>query len=100
MKVLDNPFAIGVMCSEIRSQIREKAMRDYQDIVQQLLSQAGVKINGSSPWDIQVHNPKFYKRVITQGALGLGESYMDGCWSCEAVDQLFYIRHMPLGDTA
>jgi cyclopropane-fatty-acyl-phospholipid synthase len=63
---------------------------DYKDIVQRLLSEAGVEINGSAPWDIQVHNPGFYKRVITQGTLGLGESYMEGWWACDAVDQLFH----------
>ena len=65
-------------------------MPDYKDIVQQLLLQAAVKINGSAPWDIQVHNSDFYKRAVTQGTLGLGESYMDGWWSCEAIDQLFH----------
>jgi len=64
-------------------------MTDYEGIIQQLLSQAGVEINGSAPWDIQVHHPGFYRRVIIQGTLGLGESYMDGWWSCKAVDQLF-----------
>ena len=65
-------------------------MPNYEIFVRQLLSQAGVQINGSSPADIQVHNPGFYKRVMTQGTLGLGESYMDGWWDCEAIDQLFY----------
>jgi cyclopropane-fatty-acyl-phospholipid synthase len=64
-------------------------MPDYKDIVKRLLSQAGVEINGSAPWDIQVHDPGFYKRAVTQGTLGLGESYMDEWWTCEAVDQLF-----------
>ena len=64
-------------------------MADFKGIVQQLLSQAGVEINGSAPWDIQVHNPEFYKRAVKEGTLGLGESYMEGGWSCEAVDQLF-----------
>ena len=62
-------------------------MPDYKDIVQKLLLQASVDINGSSPWDIQVHNPAFYKLAVTQGTLGLGESYMDEWWTCEAVDQ-------------
>ena len=65
-------------------------MPDYKAIVQRLLSEAEVEINGNSPWDIQVHNPEFYKRVITRGTLGLGESYMDGWWTCKAVDQLFH----------
>jgi cyclopropane-fatty-acyl-phospholipid synthase len=62
----------------------------YKGVVQRLLSQAGVEIDGSSPWDIQVHNPGFYRRIITQGSLGLGESYMEGWWTCVAIDQFFH----------
>ena len=65
-------------------------MPDYEFFVRQLLSQAGVEVNGSCSWDIQVHNPGFYKRAMAQGTLGLGESYMDGWWDCDAIDQLFY----------
>ena len=57
---------------------------------QKLLSLAGIKINGDNPWDIRVHNEKFYQRVLAQGSLGLGESYMDGWWDCEKLDEFFY----------
>lgn len=46
--------------------------------------------NGKNPWDIQVHDNRFYKRVLTQGSLGLGESYMDGWWDCQRLDEFFY----------
>jgi len=55
-----------------------------------LLSLAGIKNNGDNPWDIRVYNNKFYQRVLTQGSLGLGESYMDGWWDCEKLDEFFY----------
>lgn len=58
--------------------------------IEKLLEPTGITINGSNPWDIQVKNPEFYKRVIQQHALGLGESYMDGWWECEALDEAFY----------
>jgi cyclopropane-fatty-acyl-phospholipid synthase len=54
-----------------------------------LAASAGVEFNGSRPWDIQVHNPDFYQRLLTQGSLGFGEAYMDGLWSCHAMDELF-----------
>ncbi|MBE0433939.1 cyclopropane fatty acyl phospholipid synthase [candidate division WOR-3 bacterium] len=54
-----------------------------------LLALADVEINGPDPWDIQVQNENFYKRVLNQGSLGLGESYMDGWWDCEELDQFF-----------
>lgn len=54
-----------------------------------LLERAGICVNGSQPWDIQVHQEDFYRRVFSQGVLGLGESYMDQCWDCEALDEFF-----------
>jgi cyclopropane-fatty-acyl-phospholipid synthase len=42
-----------------------------------------VKINGINPWDIHVHNDNFYRRVITEGELGLGGSYMTGYCDAE-----------------
>ncbi len=55
-------------------------------IVQELLSQAGIVINGFNPWDIRVHDKRFFKRVLQQGSLGLGESYMEGWWDCKRLD--------------
>jgi len=57
-----------------------------------LFAQADIEINGSRPWDIQVHNDAFYDRVLTGGSLALGESYMDGWWDSKAVDQ--FIEHL------
>ena len=56
----------------------------------QLLSLADVQINGGRPWDIQIHDERFYQRVLNQGALGLGESYMDGWWEVKNPDQFIY----------
>lgn len=57
--------------------------------IQQLASSAGIGFNGTRPWDIQVLNPGFYQRIIRDGIVGLGESYMEGWWECERLDQLF-----------
>ena len=65
-------------------------MKSAKDEIQGLLLQAGIKINGPDPWDIQVHNTNFYQRFISKGSLGLGESYMDGWWDAEQLDQFFY----------
>jgi len=53
-----------------------------------LLARAGVEVGGSRPFDIQVHDPRFYRRVLAGAVLGLGESYMDGWWDCAALDQM------------
>lgn len=55
-------------------------------IITELLAGAGISVNDKMPWDIQVHNNLLYQRVLSEAALGLGESYMDGWWDCEALD--------------
>ena len=60
------------------------------DVLQQLAAQCGVQFNGDAPWDIRVHNEAVYNRILSQGSLGFGESYMDGLWDCPRLDQLFY----------
>ncbi len=55
-----------------------------------LLEKAGVGINGRQPWDIHVRDERFYRNVLTKGSLGLGESYVDGWWDCEKIDELVY----------
>ena len=62
----------------------------FQQKVRWLFSLADVEIGGPRPWDLQVHNPKFYERVLAQGSVGLGESYMDRWWDCERLDEFFY----------
>lgn len=54
-----------------------------------LLSLAGITVNGNNPWDIKVHNEDFYVKVLGGGALALGEAYMDKLWDCESLDQFF-----------
>src|SRR3990167_784959 len=56
---------------------------------QTLLQSAGIQINGNQPWDIQIHNKAFYQRVMREGALGLGEAYMDKWWDCQELDHFF-----------
>jgi cyclopropane-fatty-acyl-phospholipid synthase len=55
-----------------------------------LADKAGITINGSNPWDIQVHDRRTYRRVAFGGSLGLGEAYMDNWWDVPALDQFFY----------
>ena len=59
-------------------------------IIEDLLSYADVKINSSRPWDMQVYNKDLYRRVLKNGSLGLGESYMDGWWDAKELDAFSY----------
>ncbi len=57
---------------------------------QELLSHAGVRIDGPAPSDIKVNDPRLYARVFAHGSLALGEAYMDGWWDAEDLDGFFY----------
>ena len=57
-------------------------------IVTSLMSKAGIKVGGNNPWDIRVNDDRFYSRCL-KGSVGLGESYMDGDWDVERIDELF-----------
>lgn len=54
-----------------------------------MLAVADVRVDGDRPWDIRVHNPDVYKRVLQEGTLGAGEAYLEGWWDCEQLDVMF-----------
>lgn len=60
-----------------------------RDTVESLLTAAGIRIDGPAPWDLQVHDQRFYARVLGGGSLAAGESYMDGWWDAARLDQFF-----------
>lgn len=62
----------------------------YQVAIQKLISEAGITINGDKPYDIQVYDQRFYQRVLSQGSIGVGESYMEGWWDCKDLDTFLY----------
>src|SRR5262245_16915114 len=64
-------------------------MSRYESLVRDLLRQAGIVLGGPAPHDLHVHDDRFYERVIADGSLGLGESYMDGWWTCAQLDEFF-----------
>ncbi len=71
---------------------REDKMANAQSksILHNLLDSAGITCNGDKPCDIQIHNEDFYERVLKDTTMGLGESYMDQWWDCEALDQFIH----------
>jgi cyclopropane-fatty-acyl-phospholipid synthase len=58
--------------------------------ITEILARSDIQIDGDRPWDIRVKNERFYPRVLSEGTLGLGESYMDGWWDCEALDEMIF----------
>ncbi len=57
---------------------------------EKLMQKADIKINGTRPWDIQVHDESLYRNVLFHGSLGLGEAYVAGKWDAEELDQFFF----------
>ena len=78
--------------------IEDQSIQDNQwyRIVSEMLSSADIQINGNRPFDLKVKNTDFFKRVLQEGSLGLGESYMDGWWECERLD-IFFQRVLRAG---
>lgn len=59
-----------------------------QTLVTELMARADVIVGGDRPWDITVHDPRFFDRMIRHGQLGIGESYMEGWWDCDRIDEM------------
>jgi len=62
--------------------------RSAETLIRELFEAAGVRIGGTSRHDLQVHDHHFYRRVLAEGNLGLGETYMDGLWDSPAPDEM------------
>lgn len=65
------------------------ALNNFRYKVERILSFTDVKIDGDSPCDLKIHNEDLYTRLLAEGSLGLGESYMDGWWDCNRLDETF-----------
>ena len=61
--------------------------RTIRTTAEQLLRLAGIAIDGDRPWDMRVHDERLFARVMAEGSLGLGESYVDGWWDAEQPDE-------------
>jgi len=57
------------------------------EMVREALAAAGIVVGGSAPWDITVHDDRFYQRLLRDGTLGFGEAYMEGWWDAPQLDQ-------------
>ncbi|WP_230432355.1 cyclopropane fatty acyl phospholipid synthase [Plesiomonas shigelloides] len=69
-------------CAEIKPD-------NWTRIATELLDKAGIMINGPRPFDMRIKHPDTLMRILQDGSLGLGESYMDGWWECDRLDVFF-----------
>jgi cyclopropane-fatty-acyl-phospholipid synthase len=64
--------------------------------IEKILQSAGVEINGPNPWDPQIlDKDKVILRILRDGTLGIGETYVEGLWDVEKLDELIFrvFRH-------
>lgn len=59
-----------------------------RELIQNILTPMDITLGGDNPWDIKVNSPEVYGRVLKDGLLGAGESYMRGEWDCSDIPQL------------
>ena len=69
---------------------------DPESLGRSLLDRAGIEVGGPAPWDIHVHDDRLWERVVRDRELGLGESYQDGWWDAERVDE--FLTKVQLAD--
>ena len=60
-----------------------------ESIYARLLADAGIEINGSGLGDMQIRDPRVWRRIAFRGTLGLGEAYVDEWWDVERLDEFF-----------
>jgi len=61
-----------------------------KEIIQRYLDMAGITLNGDKPYDMRIHNEEAYRRILRDGSIGLGETYMEGWWDCDRLDEFAY----------
>lgn len=63
-------------------------MNSAETTIKDLLLTADIRCDGQRAWDLDVRDSRFFDRILRDGSIGLGESYMDGWWDCRALDDL------------
>lgn len=64
-------------------------MKNHEHL-EKLIADAGISIGGNQPWDIKIHHANTVEKILREPSLGAGESYVDGWWDCQALDELFF----------
>jgi cyclopropane-fatty-acyl-phospholipid synthase len=62
-----------------------------ENMIEELLSLADIRINGQNPWDVQVYNERFFSQALLGGSPGVGETYVNKWWDCTNLEE-FYNR--------
>jgi len=55
--------------------------------LQELLSPLDIRINGYRPFDLQIHDDRFFTYALPRGISGILDAYVDGWWDCDRLDE-------------
>lgn len=55
---------------------------------QELLAALDVRIDGTRPFDVRVHDERLFREAFARGLHGILDAYVDGWWDCERLDEL------------
>jgi cyclopropane-fatty-acyl-phospholipid synthase len=90
MDVRTNERQNQAISIEETSDIVGSEEKSEKTLLKKMFASAGIAVNGVRPWDIRVHDDRFYQRVLRDKNLGLGEAYMEGWWDCSRPDEMIY----------
>ncbi len=70
-------------------------MSNLEVRISKLLEPADIRLvdprdPNARPWDVRIHNPNVYSKVLGYGSVGAGESYMSGDWDADDLPELFF----------
>lgn len=65
-------------------------MINAESTLRRIFDEANIEINGSKDHDIQIQDKSVFKTIITDGTLGLGETYMDEKWEVKNLEEFLY----------
>jgi cyclopropane-fatty-acyl-phospholipid synthase len=93
-------YALLVFCIDIYKFIELRALSliypSLRKYVRYIFHRAGIRIDkkATGPFDIRIRESTDEKSLILRignnPSLGLGESYMEGLWDCDKLDELLY----------
>ena len=52
-------------------------------VIENIIAPFDIRLDGTRPFDVQVHDERMFKAVLSGGTMALGETYMAGWWDCE-----------------